>query len=62
MNNMNQFKIEYGVERIIKLAIICIIISNIGGFCCGHIIGEYQAKKTMQKKYFLIEKDAPKIT
>lgn len=58
----HKFENNYGIERIIKLAIICIILSNIGGFCLGYLIGEVQTKKRIEQQHILIEKNALKIT
>jgi hypothetical protein len=51
-----KFQNNYGVERIIKLAIICIILSNLGGFCLGYVIGEHQKEKKLRQHNFIIEK------
>jgi membrane protein YqaA with SNARE-associated domain len=51
-----KFQNNYGVERIVKLAIICTLLSNIGGFCLGYIIGEIQREKKLRQKNFIIEK------
>jgi hypothetical protein len=58
-----KFQNNYGMSRIIKLAIICIILSNIGGFCLGYVAGQTQKEKSLRTKNFIIEKlkDIPTI-
>ena len=51
-----KFQNNYGIERVIKLAIICIILSNLGGFCLGYVIGEYQKEKRLRENNFIIQK------
>jgi hypothetical protein len=51
-----KFQNNYGMSRIIKLAIICIILSNIGGFCAGYVLGEVQKEKRLRENNFIIEK------
>ena len=51
-----KFQNNYGVERIVKLAIICIVLSNIGGFCLGYVIGEVHKEKRLRQNNFIIEK------
>ena len=51
-----KFQNNYGMSRIIKLAIICIILSNMGGFCLGYLLAEKQTVKKIRQNYFIIEK------
>lgn len=51
-----KFQNNYGMSRIIKLAIICIILSNMGGFCLGYLLAEKQTVKKIRENYFIIEK------
>lgn len=51
-----KFQNNYGISRIIKLAIIFGILTNMGGFCLGYLIAEKQTIKKIRQNYFIIEK------
>lgn len=54
-----KFQNNYGSSRIIKLACILILLSNLGGFCFGYIIGEIHKERKLRKENFIIEKLIP---
>jgi uncharacterized protein YneF (UPF0154 family) len=52
----HKFQTNYGSSRLVKLACILILLSNLGGFCLGYIIGERNKERQLRQKNFIIEK------
>jgi hypothetical protein len=49
-------------NKIVHFLITLLIISNIGGFCIGYLIGEHQECKRQNHKTLLIEKEINKVS
>jgi hypothetical protein len=52
----HKFQTNYGPSRLVKLACILILLSNLGGFCLGYLIGEKNKERNLREKNFIIEK------
>lgn len=54
--------IQNNNSKIIHFIIVLFILSNIGGFCVGYLVGEYQQKQKNTKRSLFIEKEINKIS